>query len=339
MRMPCTLVVAVVVVTSCAPGGEPGAAGPIVPDGHPCPEMALPPGSSSLWASERDSGDPVPLTLLIPLEDGEAHVITQGNNQGPTHQGGTRWAWDMDAPVGTVVRAAAPGWVVWVRDDSVDHGEGEEHADDANWIVVDHGGGLFTGYYHLGAKSAAVAAGDPVAAGQPLGETGLSGQLTGPHLHFQVENVFDESLPARFVTPDPPLDCTRHPDTGDEVLRPREVAATLVGPDAPSALPPDAFAAYGVASLQGAPARLMERSRQYGLHGSVEPGATEVVVMLFPEGGGDAVHGFALDVVDGVFSGTLTLASVPPGRYGWAAVATAGEPPFAEKAIRVSVVD
>ena len=52
-------------------------------------------------------------------------------------------------------------------------------------MVVDHGLGLFTFYYHL--TETRVLAGDAVAAGQVIGTVGATGRVTGPHLHFAVQ--------------------------------------------------------------------------------------------------------------------------------------------------------
>ena len=53
-----------------------------------------------------------------------------------------------------------------------------------NMVVVDHGGGLFSGYAHL--ASFAVAEGQPIARGQVLGYVGTSGLSTGAHLHWEM---------------------------------------------------------------------------------------------------------------------------------------------------------
>jgi LasA protease len=58
-------------------------------------------------------------------------------------------------------------------------------------VVIDHGGGWFTGYYHMAAP--VVKEGQPVHAGDELGKIGenlsCGGEASGPHVHFFVKYV------------------------------------------------------------------------------------------------------------------------------------------------------
>lgn len=53
-------------------------------------------------------------------------------------------------------------------------------------IVINHGNGLSTRYAHMIPGSFKVSTGQRVYAGQPIGRIGSSGNVTGPHLHFEV---------------------------------------------------------------------------------------------------------------------------------------------------------
>jgi murein DD-endopeptidase MepM/ murein hydrolase activator NlpD len=86
------------------------------------------------------------------------------------HHSGT----DIGAVEGTPVVATNSGTVVLARELKVR----------GNMVVIDHGGGLHSGYAHL--SSIAVAEGDRVVAGQLIGEVGNTGLSTGPHLHWEM---------------------------------------------------------------------------------------------------------------------------------------------------------
>lgn len=82
---------------------------------------------------------------------------------------------DYAAPTGTPTYAAAAGTVI-IAGYSPSAG---------NWVVINHGNGLTTKYMHH--SSICVSQGQYVEKGQQIGYVGSTGQSTGPHLHFQVE--------------------------------------------------------------------------------------------------------------------------------------------------------
>ena len=86
-----------------------------------------------------------------------------------THQG-----LDFRVPSGTPVAAVNSGRVILARPLFFE----------GNCVVIDHGQGLLTLYFHLSKFS--VKAGDDVSKGQPIGLSGGTGRTTGPHLHLAV---------------------------------------------------------------------------------------------------------------------------------------------------------
>lgn len=50
-------------------------------------------------------------------------------------------------------------------------------------VVLDHGGGVFSLYFHQ--SHIRVAVGDEVKRGAVIGEVGTTGLSTGPHLHWE----------------------------------------------------------------------------------------------------------------------------------------------------------
>jgi hypothetical protein len=81
---------------------------------------------------------------------------------------------DLRLPEGTPVRATADGVVAFA---------GEQFFGGRS-VVIDHGGGVFSLYYHL--KENPVAEGQRVSRGERIGAVGATGRATGPHLHFGV---------------------------------------------------------------------------------------------------------------------------------------------------------
>jgi murein DD-endopeptidase MepM/ murein hydrolase activator NlpD len=90
--------------------------------------------------------------------------------------GGTRMHTGVDiaASQGTPIKAAGDG-VVKMAGWNGGYG---------NWTLVDHGGGLATGYGHQ--SRIAVSVGQHVSTGQVIGYVGSTGASTGPHLHWEV---------------------------------------------------------------------------------------------------------------------------------------------------------
>ncbi len=93
-------------------------------------------------------------------------------NGGPI--GGFHTGLDIGAPEGTPVVATADGRVAWVGPMPIR----------GNSVLLDHGGGVKSGYHHLSATH--VVEGEFVALGTPIGLVGATGLVTGPHLHWEV---------------------------------------------------------------------------------------------------------------------------------------------------------
>jgi hypothetical protein len=79
---------------------------------------------------------------------------------------------DIAAPVGTAVHVPIAGTVI-------DTGE---FFFNGNTVFVDHGRGLISMYCHLSAID--VSPGQRLAAGDRIGAVGMTGRVTGPHLHW-----------------------------------------------------------------------------------------------------------------------------------------------------------
>jgi murein DD-endopeptidase MepM/ murein hydrolase activator NlpD len=99
------------------------------------------------------------------------------------HHGGT----DFGAEEGTQVRSTNSGRVVLARELKVR----------GFMVVIDHGGGVYSGYSHLSAIH--VAELQEVEAGQHIADVGTTGLSTGAHLHWEMasQGIFLDAL--RFI--------------------------------------------------------------------------------------------------------------------------------------------
>ncbi|WP_217167322.1 M23 family metallopeptidase [Streptomyces sp. AC512_CC834] len=103
----------------------------------------------------------------------------------PYHQSGSMWSsgyhtgTDFVVPTGTSLKAVGAGTVVSA-------GWGGAYG---NQVVIQLSDGHYAQYAHL--SSLSVSAGQSVTAGQQVGLSGATGNVTGPHLHFEIRTTPD----------------------------------------------------------------------------------------------------------------------------------------------------
>jgi peptidase, M23/M37 family len=122
----------------------------------------------------------LPMSSAVTSPFGTARVF---NGTLKSYHGGT----DFRAAVGTSVIAANDGVVVIAKDRYYAGGS----------VVIDHGEGIYTQYYHLSALNVKV--GQSVKKGDIIALSGASGRVSGPHLHFGVIAGGAQVNPLNFV--------------------------------------------------------------------------------------------------------------------------------------------
>ena len=120
--------------------------------------------SAKLWNGSFD----LPLKSAITSPFGNGRVF---NGQLKSYHNGI----DFRAPVGTPISAANSGIVKLAKDLFYS----------GNAVIIDHGTGLFSIYAHL--SEFLVTAHQRVEKGQPIGLSGATGRVSGPHLHWGVK--------------------------------------------------------------------------------------------------------------------------------------------------------
>jgi murein DD-endopeptidase MepM/ murein hydrolase activator NlpD len=108
---------------------------------------------------------------------------------------------DIGAPKGTLIHAASAGVVLVVACQAHTR-SGAFYGCDRDgslqvqgcgwWLEIEHAGNVITRYCHMVSRPLVVV-GQQVAAGQPIGRVGATGNVTGPHLHFEVHINGDDS--------------------------------------------------------------------------------------------------------------------------------------------------
>ncbi|MEU7387054.1 M23 family metallopeptidase [Streptomyces tanashiensis] len=127
--------------------------------------------SSSSSAPSSSSGTTSSSGWFAPVSGG---MSTPYRAAGSMWSSGYHTGVDFMASTGTTVVAVGPGTVYSA-------GDGGAYG---NQVVIQHADGTFSQYAHL--SSISVSAGQTVTGGQQIGLSGATGNVTGPHLHFEM---------------------------------------------------------------------------------------------------------------------------------------------------------
>lgn len=163
----------------------------VVDGGYPSQEINLPPDRGALLAPEITAAELVTVTQAwaasdTPIQWNAAFLRPIGGEYATTSAYGIRRSYDggpynnyhagqdFGAPAGVTVTVPANGIVSWAGPLVVR----------GNAVIIDHGQGVFTGYWHL--SEIFVTPGQIVGAGDLLGLVGNTGLSTGAHLHWEL---------------------------------------------------------------------------------------------------------------------------------------------------------
>ncbi|MCX4613709.1 peptidoglycan DD-metalloendopeptidase family protein [Streptomyces mirabilis] len=126
-------------------------------------------------AAPRATGAATDTGYTLPVEG--ATIGTGYKVAGSMWSSGYHTGVDFVVPTGTTVKAVAAGTVVSA-------GWGGAYG---NQVVIQHADGRYSQYAHLSALS--VSAGQTVTESQQIGLSGATGNVTGPHLHFEIRTT------------------------------------------------------------------------------------------------------------------------------------------------------
>ncbi|MBX3000560.1 MAG: peptidoglycan DD-metalloendopeptidase family protein [Caldilineaceae bacterium] len=177
----------------------------IVSGGYPSQAINLPPDRGALLAPALVQAELITVTTAWSATDtpiqwsgpflrpiAEEYQTTSAYGIRRSYDGGPynnyHAGQDFGAPVGVMVTAPAAG-IVALAEPLVVRG---------NVVILDHGRGVFTGYWHL--SDILVEAGQQVDTGDLLGLVGNTGLSTGAHLHWELRIYGIAVDPMQFLT-------------------------------------------------------------------------------------------------------------------------------------------
>jgi len=131
--------------------------------------------SKSTSASQSDDSTSTSTGYTLPVTG--ATIGTGYRVAGSMWSSGYHTGVDFVVPTGTTIKAIAAGTVVSA---SYDGAYGNE-------VVIRHADGEYSQYAHMSQLS--VSAGQTVTEGQQIGLSGATGNVTGPHLHFEIRTT------------------------------------------------------------------------------------------------------------------------------------------------------
>ena len=135
----------------------------------------------------------------LPFRQGFETRVMQGFHGAHSHADDQPYAIDFLCDEGDAIVATRSA-VVWeVKEDSLSGCADASCDGDANYVLLDHGDGTYTGYHHLAPMGALVEPGQKVCRGQVIGVCGVTGYTTGAHLHWELSDSAHKTIPARFV--------------------------------------------------------------------------------------------------------------------------------------------
>lgn len=153
------------------------------PEPAPQPEPEPEPAPAPSSPTPGDAGPAYPLPRRYRIT---SNFRDHQNRKPPSTAPGI----DLACPIGTEVRAWAKGTVLRCR----------WTAAGGRSIWLQHGGGFKSYYAHLNAIH--VTEGETVLAGQRIGDSGNTGNSTGPHLHFSIVRDGKWVDPEKFFLPE-----------------------------------------------------------------------------------------------------------------------------------------
>ena len=121
---------------------------------------------------------------VLPVENGKITSLLGPRKPPKSGASSDHPGIDFAAPEGTVVRTYRSGTIKAIKSRADGNSAG-------NRIQIDHGDDTMSWYFHLQDRDFGKGwkVGDRIAAGATIGRLGSTGNVTGPHLHFEIRKT------------------------------------------------------------------------------------------------------------------------------------------------------
>jgi len=242
----------------------------------------------------------------LPFPAGTTVTLSQGFNGNLTHHGTSRYAVDFPAAVGSTIVAARGGTVLYVKQDSNKGCADLSCIDDTNLIIIDHGDGTLARYGHLQHQGVKVKPGEVVCKGQEIGLSGNTGYSTGPHLHFEIDDMIRETLPLVF---DELNASDGVPFVGPSFTSKNSPSSCSKTKATYSSCPGDLFKHLGVELGPGIPCTRAVLDEAYTISGKVLAGSPAALVAVYQPTSSSWIQRCIKVSSSGAFSDTVSWSS------------------------------
>ena len=251
-----------------------------------------------------------PTSLYLPYPNGDSHVVGQSWYGSYSHYSeGHEHALDFTMNYNETITPVMAGRVIAVKDDSDITCSGP--CPDANFVVIDHGGGFLGRYFHFCKGCVNVKEGDLVSSNTTLGGAGATGWSTGIHLHFEIAD-WEEGCTTTYGFININGGAATALTTSNSYTSANAGNSTYT----PSTITGDTFKGEGV-TLTSNIAWYLSSGDTITIAGSITDGASQIKVMLLSITN-NAVIASQDYTVSTTFSETYTIPSLSAGTYSLA---------------------
>jgi hypothetical protein len=246
----------------------------------------------------------IELTIKLPFPKGQSYLIAQAYNGEFSHK--DDYALDFIMPEGSLISSVSPGKVIVVEDSFAVNGKTPEFAKFNNYIVIDHGQGYYGHYYHI--KESLVEVGQVVEGGQNIAFSGNVGFSTTPHLHFEMTNRHNHTVPTRFVE-----------IPGESLVSGKKIVSQNDGVGTGPYIPTQSlsWSFNGIVIDELSPAWEYTKGDAIKIKGKVTNGERYAVVFIMSKNGGQSIfHRLSRVKSDGSFESIFQVpANITKGNY------------------------